>query len=141
HFSVTPMHGSLGASEKRNRRAHRPNPAPDTDAHAATPINHRSDVVPNLLNFLISLTSFRLRTPRLSCATFFDSRPLFSIASALFDKTRSSHYVFRSPLWFSRAPKAQKGSPASPVFAALTNSRSRKSFPCTSYANTRDGGV
>src|ERR1700726_1135168 len=59
----------------------------------------------------------------------------------LFDKTRPSQYVFPPPPPFPRCPKVQKGSPASPVFAALTNSRSRKSFPCHSYANTRDGGV
>ena len=36
---------------------------------------------------------------------------------------------------------AQKCPSASPLFATLTHSLSRKSFPCHSYANTRDGGV
>jgi hypothetical protein len=40
-----------------------------------------------------------------------------------------------------RAPKAQKCPPTSPLFATLTNCLSRKSFPCHSYENTRDGGA
>ena len=37
--------------------------------------------------------------------------------------------------------EAQKCLFVSPLFAALTHSVSRKSFPCHSYANTRDGGA
>src|SRR5579859_876516 len=40
-----------------------------------------------------------------------------------------------------RASKAQKHHFLSPLFATLTDSLSRKSFPCHSYANTRDGGA
>ena len=39
----------------------------------------------------------------------------------------------------SRASEAQKRLSLSPFAAALTHSASRKSFPCHSYANTRDG--
>ena len=38
-----------------------------------------------------------------------------------------------------RAREAQKALRASPLFATLTHSLSRKSFACHSYANTRDG--
>jgi hypothetical protein len=41
----------------------------------------------------------------------------------------------------SPARKAQKCLSASPLLATLTHSSSRKSFPCHSYANTRDGGA
>ena len=37
--------------------------------------------------------------------------------------------------------EAQKGLSVSPLLATLMHSLSRKSFPCHSYANTRDGGV
>ncbi len=37
--------------------------------------------------------------------------------------------------------EGQKCPPVSPLFATLTHSVSRKSFPCHSYANTRDRGV
>ena len=37
--------------------------------------------------------------------------------------------------------KVQKLRFVSPLFATLTDSLSRKSFPCHSYANTRDGGA
>src|SRR5258708_24577472 len=40
-----------------------------------------------------------------------------------------------------RCTEAQKCLFVSPLFATLTHSLSRKSFPCHSYANTRDGGV
>ena len=39
-----------------------------------------------------------------------------------------------------RCTSAQKHSSASLLFATLTHSSSRKSFPCHSYANTRNGG-
>jgi hypothetical protein len=48
----------------------------------------------------------------------------------------ASHTEVPSP-----AQKAQKPLSTSPLFATLTNSLSRKSFPCHSYANTRDGGL
>src|SRR5216684_2019509 len=41
----------------------------------------------------------------------------------------------------SVAPKPQKCLSVSPLFATLTHSLSRNSFPCHSYANTRDGGT
>src|SRR5712692_10627603 len=40
-----------------------------------------------------------------------------------------------------RCTEAQKRLFVSPLLATLTHSVSRKSFPCHSYANTRDGGV
>src|SRR5260370_16822684 len=40
---------------------------------------------------------------------------------------------------FSRCTEAQKCLFVSPLLATLTHSLSRKSFPCFSYANTRDG--
>src|SRR5258708_1885891 len=40
-----------------------------------------------------------------------------------------------------RCTEAQKRLFASPLLATLTHSLSRKSFPCHSYANTRDGGA
>ena len=47
----------------------------------------------------------------------------------------------RTPSAPSPAPQAQKHRSASPLFATLTHSLSRKSFACHSYANTGDGGV
>jgi len=40
-----------------------------------------------------------------------------------------------------RCTEAQKHRSVTPLFATLTHSCSRKSFPCRSYENTRDGGV
>jgi len=40
-----------------------------------------------------------------------------------------------------RCTEAQKCLFVSPLLATLTHSVSRKSFPCHSYANTRDGGA
>src|SRR5258708_7218585 len=40
-----------------------------------------------------------------------------------------------------RCTEAQKCLSVSPLFATLTHSLSRKSFPCHSYANTRDEGA
>jgi len=37
-------------------------------------------------------------------------------------------------------PKHSKHASVTPLFATLTHSRSRKSFACHSYENTRDGG-
>src|SRR6266403_3952775 len=45
------------------------------------------------------------------------------------------------PLRNGRCTKAQKCPSVSPLPATLTHSLSRKSFPCHSYANTRDRGV
>jgi len=109
----------------------------------------------------ISFRSFRLRTLKHSCSFFPDSRPLFSIISALFDKMRflhpgcpcgNSRVAYSSPIFTSHgslftaralrpAPKAQIPLSLSPFAAALTHSASRKFFPCHSYANTRDGGA
>src|SRR5216683_4802795 len=86
----------------------------------------------------ISFTSFRLRTLDLSLRSFLDSRPLFSITSALFlQNTRGGI----PPQELVRCTEAQKCLFVSPLPATLTHSVSRKSFPCHSYANTRDGGV
>src|SRR5260370_3950221 len=86
----------------------------------------------------ISFASFRLRTLNLSLRSFSDSRPLFSTASGLFlQNTR----VGIPPRELVRCAEAQKCLFVSPLFATLTHSVSRKSFPCHSYANTRDEGV
>jgi hypothetical protein len=45
------------------------------------------------------------------------------------------------PLRDGRCTEAQKCPSVSPLSATLTHSLSRKSFPCHSYANTRDRGV
>ena len=45
------------------------------------------------------------------------------------------------PLRDGRCIEAQKCLFVSPLFATLTYSVSRKSFPCHSYANTREGGA
>ncbi len=45
------------------------------------------------------------------------------------------------PLRGDCCAEAQKCPPVSPLPATLTHSLSRKSFPCHSYANTRDGGA
>src|SRR5712692_3573253 len=86
----------------------------------------------------ISFISFRLRTLKLSCRSFSDSRPLFSITSALFLQNTRGGIPLRELV---RCTEAQKCLFVSPLPATLTHSVSRKSFPCHSYANTRDGGV
>src|SRR5229473_1522283 len=86
----------------------------------------------------ISFSSFRLRTLKLSCRSFSDSRPLFSTTSALFLQNTRGGIPLRDLV---RCTEAQKCLSVSPLLATLTHSRSRKSFPCHSYANTRDGGV
>ncbi len=86
----------------------------------------------------ISFPSNPLRTLELSCLSFSNSRPLFSTTSRLFlQNTRGG-----IPLpEFVRCTEAQKCLSVSPLLATLTHSVSRKSFPCHSYANTRDGDV
>ncbi len=86
----------------------------------------------------ISFTSFRLRTLDLSLCSFLDSRPLFSITSALFLQNTRGGIPLRE---IFRCTEAQKCLSVTPLFATLTHSVSRKSFPCHSYANTRDGGA
>jgi hypothetical protein len=90
-----------------------------------------------------------LCTLKLSCSFFSYPRPLFSIVCGLFDKNtrggvplpdlHGSQFTNRK-LRRSRA-KTQTCPPVSPLPATLTHSQSRKSFPCPSYANTRDGGA
>src|SRR5713226_8505716 len=86
----------------------------------------------------ISFSSFRLRTLKLSCRSFSDSRPLFSTASALFSQNTRGGIPLPELV---RCTEAQKCLFVSPLLATLTYSLSRKSFPCHSYANTRNGGV
>ncbi len=92
----------------------------------------------------ISFASFRLRTLDLSLRSFCDSRPLFSITSGLpavagpFLQNTRGGIPLRE---LARCTEAQKCLLVSPLLATLTHSVSRKSFPCHSYANTRDGGV
>src|SRR5229473_6611380 len=86
----------------------------------------------------ISFSSFRLRTLCLSLRSFSDSRPLFSTTSALFLQNTRGGIPLRELL---RCTEAQKRLFVSPLPATLTHSVSRKSFPCHSYATTRDGSV
>jgi hypothetical protein len=79
-----------------------------------------------------------LRTLFLSCRSFSHSTRLFSIACALFDKNTGGGILLQD---FVSCAKAQKWLSASPLPATLTHSLSRNSFPCHSYANTRDGGA
>src|SRR5260370_20200690 len=86
----------------------------------------------------ISFTSFRLRTLKLSCRSFSDSRPLFSMLCGLFLQNPRGGIPFRELV---RCTEAQKCPFVSPLLATLTHSASRKSFPCHSYANIRDRGA
>ncbi|SRR6266851_1267569 len=86
----------------------------------------------------ISFASFRLRTLNFSLRSFSHTDPLFSITSALFLQDTRGGIPLRELV---RCTEAQKCLFVSPLLAALTHSVSRKSFPCHSYANTRDGGV
>ena len=90
----------------------------------------------NSLSSSISFTSFRLRTLFLSLHSFSHPDPLFSMTSALFWQNTRGGIPLRKLL---RCTEAQKCLFVSPLLATLTHSLSRKSFPCLSYANTRDG--
>src|SRR5260370_30970005 len=106
---------------------------------------HRACMVPfrvlsrtNLAGFApptssISFISFRLRTLKLSCRSFSDSRPLFSITSALFSQNTRGGIPLRD---LARCTEAQKCLSVTPLLATLTHSVSRNSFPCHSYAHT-----
>src|ERR1700694_1966779 len=86
----------------------------------------------------ISSTSFSLRTLELSCSSFPGSRPLFSIASALFDKNTRGGIPFpilassrsRVTNHVRRASEAQKRAPVSPFAATLTHSLFCNPFVC-----------
>ena len=82
--------------------------------------------------FILLQTLFR------SCRSSCDSRPLFSIACALFDKNTGGGIPRQH---FVSCAETQKCLCASPLPATLTHSLSRNSFPCHSYANTGDMGV
>src|SRR5712692_9868136 len=86
----------------------------------------------------ISFASFRLRTLNFSLRSFSHTDPLFSITSALFLQNTPGGTPLRDLV---RCTEAQKCLFVSPLLATLTHSVSRKSFPCHSYANTRDGGA
>ncbi len=88
------------------------------------------------LSSSISFTSFRLRTLFLSLRSFSHPDPLFSITSALFLQNTRGGIPLRELV---RCTEAQKCLSVTPLLATLTHSLSRKSFPCLSYANTRDG--
>ncbi len=79
-----------------------------------------------------------LRTLRRSLRSFSDSHRLFSIACGLFSQNTRGAIPLRDLV---RCTEAQKCLSVSPLLATLTHSMSRKSFPCHSYANTRDGGA
>jgi hypothetical protein len=70
--------------------------------------------------------------------SFSHSDPLFSNTSALFSQNTRGGIPLPELV---RCTEAQKSLFVSPLPATLTHSVSRKSFPCHSYANTRDGGA
>src|SRR5579863_7858712 len=131
-------------------------PHPIFTSHCTPVVSHRSPIsvfashqsratshiLPGIRNFRAFM---RLPALELSCGFFRLSRRLFSITCALFDKNTGVAYPL--PICAShsevpsRAQKAQKRPPVSPVFATLTNSPSRNPFPCHSYENTRDGSA
>jgi hypothetical protein len=80
-------------------------------------------------------------SPSHSCSLFarFPALPSFRInhLQPLFAKHPGGGYLSADLC----CTEAQKCPSASPLFATLTHSVSRKSFACHSYANTRDGGV
>ncbi len=82
----------------------------------------------------ISFPSNLLRTLHLSCRSFHSSRPLFSTTSGLFLQNTRGGGLLRKLV---RCTEAQTCLSVTPLFATLTHSVSRKSFPCHSYANTR----
>src|ERR1700726_3680666 len=118
------------------RRAHRP--------RAQRPTPMRTPIPPTTLEAAASHESFNprlfillrpLRRPQ-------KSQPLCNQQNPVsFCKTPQVGYPQRKYDVRSRASEAQKHSPASPLFASLTHSLLRKSFPCHSYASTRDGCV
>ena len=71
------------------------------------------------------------------CALFATPGLCFQQLAASFCKTPGVGV----PLRDGRCTEAQKCPSVSPLPATLTHSVSRKSFPCHSYANTRDRGV
>ncbi len=79
-----------------------------------------------------------LQTLFLSLRSFSHPDPLFSTTSALFLQNTRGGIPLRKLV---RCTEAQKCLSASPLFATLTHSVSRKSFPCHSYENIRDGGI
>ena len=77
---------------------------------------------------------------RLPSAPFANDRT-FTQSACFCSLSFSLSTVDCRPFFGSRpASEAQKWRFVSPLFATLTDSLSRKSFPCHSYANTRDGG-
>ena len=62
--------------------------------------------------------------------------PLFSTTSELFSQNTRGGIPLRE---FVRCAEAPKCLPVTPLLATLTHSVSRKSSPCHSYENTRDG--
>ncbi len=79
-----------------------------------------------------------LQTLFLSLRSFSHPDSLFSTTSALFLQNTRGGIPLRK---LARCTEAQKCLSVSPLFATLTHSVSRKSFPCHSYENIRDGGV
>jgi len=88
---------------------------------------------PNCRPFVFS----GLQTLFLSLRSFPRSHRLFSTTSELFLQNTRGGIPLREPV---RCTEAQQCLPVSPLLVTLTHSLWRKSFPCHSYANTRDGG-
>jgi hypothetical protein len=82
-----------------------------------------------------------LHALQLSCGSFSHPRALFSIACGLFCENSGGGiplpHLHESRVTSPSCAKAQKSLFVSPLLATLTDSLSRKSFPCHSYANTR----
>jgi hypothetical protein len=117
-----------------------PAPCPLCLSGKSLPDLHESPVTNHKSRLFMHLPALEL-----SCLSFSHPRPLFSIVCGLFYENtrggiplpdlRRSHLTTRSSR--PSCAKAQKCPPVSPLPAALTDSLSRKSFPCHSYANTR----
>src|SRR5712664_273028 len=80
---------------------------------------------------------FLIRQLQPLCPLFSSPAFCFQQLAASFSKTPGVGV----PLRDGRCTEAQKCPSVSPLPATLTHSLSRKSFPCHSYANTRDRGV
>ena len=135
-------HGSQVTSHK-SRRPHL-HKSPVTTSHESPATSHAFSCVCPLLNSLASLFRARVlcfqsfadsftKTPGWGCLAYNSVYRSGSVSLCL-----SGKHLF-SDLRPSRA-KTQKSPSPSPLFVTLTHSLSRKSFPCHSYANTRDGG-
>jgi hypothetical protein len=78
---------------------------------------------------------------RLPRASFANGRPITRCASFGCFRFQLCTIDSRPSCGSRRVSEAQKRAPITPLFAILTDSLSRNSFPCHSYANTRGVGI